>query len=1152
MIGIRPLGVAEANTMFLPVQDRRFQPALDELYARGGLPEMRINTTSLDPVFPVPNPLLPDSMRVPKIGTLIWPHIGAQNYSVGAFLIDYYTLKEWNEAAGSQREWAWLDFYDTEEGPPTEVSRKFKVRILGAYPVSRTVAGYENPPTDEPEEDDMFVLIISDFRYDLVHTNWAGGQLSLVTDWASVFVSGFHSLAESVDAVPAEYGTPSDRWRYLFGDGTYSATLWNALSIAQFTDAACEMVGMRFVLDFDGTRKIIRPTAANRALLTDWHTARFEAGEVVAGGINDRTWRLGGIVPALDIFGHRPDMGERVQAHAPYIEWSARNAANFGGVLADNPYNGANTSLITGFRSRMSLMVDFDVRDRFMANDFTTIEDISNRRADDFWLWQIPSVDAVYTGFVQPPACGYIGVCEFVHTANKGISRIVSVPINYPGSLRADESWSLNVLPRSTTVRVITTAHHTNPLSEIVAGAVIDDVTLVTGDRVLMAGQASGIGNGIVVVKSGGHQPAPDFQTEDQKIGALVTVQEGTANGDTVWLCTTNRPITTSLSFLKIGGISASQPNDFTAEQTFTAGGPSNTPITIQGASGQTANLFEVRAFGGSLVLGIVPGSCKFVSDTTFEFDENVAITGDLAATGALSAATLSGNGAALTALNASNISSGTVAIARLPVDTDGTLAANSDALIASQKAVKTYVDALVTGVNWKASVRAATTAAGTLASDFENGDTIDGVVLATGDRILIQDQAAATENGIYVVAASGAPTRSADANTGDELLAAAVFVREGTTNGDRAFVCTNNSITIGSTSIAFVEFGSSVGALLAANNLSDLANAATARINLGVEIGADVQAWSADLDSIAAITGNNRIPYRVSDGVWDFVTISAGLGFTTGSLAVIPNGISDSMLRDSAALSVIGRGSNSTGDPADIAAGTDGHVLRRSGTTLAFGTIATAGIADDAVTYAKLQDISATQRVLGRNTAGAGNTEEVTLTQLLDWVGSAANGDILIRTGGSWTRLAKATDGQRLTLVSGVPAWFTAKGEIYGSSTVTTGQTTTSATPVDLATTQHVTFTVPLGDSGDVIVFVSATCTNGTTNAIDVLTIDVDGTDTTAAQVTVQIATAPFSASAALKFAGLAPGSHTIKLQFSTNAGTATFSNRAITVFRA
>lgn len=76
-------------------------------------------------------------------------------------------------------------------------------------------------------------------------------------------------------------------------------------------------------------------------------------------------------------------------------------------------------------------------------------------------------------------------------------------------------------------------------------------------------------------------------------------------------------------------------------------------------------------------------------------------------------------------------------------------------------------------------------------------------------------------------------------------------------------------------------------------------------------------------------------------------------LGVTTGKVAA--NAIDDTKLRDSAALSVIGRGENSIGNPADIATVSDGDVLRRSGVTLGFGQIATAGITDLAVTTGKL-----------------------------------------------------------------------------------------------------------------------------------------------------------------------------------------------------
>lgn len=83
----------------------------------------------------------------------------------------------------------------------------------------------------------------------------------------------------------------------------------------------------------------------------------------------------------------------------------------------------------------------------------------------------------------------------------------------------------------------------------------------------------------------------------------------------------------------------------------------------------------------------------------------------------------------------------------------------------------------------------------------------------------------------------------------------------------------------------------------------------------------------------------------------------SLGNGTASFATTIASDVVSNTMLRNSAALSVIGRSANSTGDPADIAAGSDGHVLRRAGTTLGFGQVATQGIADLAVTRAKIED---------------------------------------------------------------------------------------------------------------------------------------------------------------------------------------------------
>lgn len=127
----------------------------------------------------------------------------------------------------------------------------------------------------------------------------------------------------------------------------------------------------------------------------------------------------------------------------------------------------------------------------------------------------------------------------------------------------------------------------------------------------------------------------------------------------------------------------------------------------------------------------------------------------------------------------------------------------------ATDGATKGYVDSVALGLDVKASVRAGTTSAGTLASSFANGSVIDGITLATGDRILIKNQATASENGIYVVAASGAPTRSTDCNSTSTYLSGAfVFIETGTVNAGSAWVvATQGTITPGTTAVTWVQF---------------------------------------------------------------------------------------------------------------------------------------------------------------------------------------------------------------------------------------------------------------------------------------------------------------------------------------------------------
>jgi len=169
------------------------------------------------------------------------------------------------------------------------------------------------------------------------------------------------------------------------------------------------------------------------------------------------------------------------------------------------------------------------------------------------------------------------------------------------------------------------------------------------------------------------------------------------------------------------------------------------------------------------------------------------------------------------------------------------------------------------------------------------------------------------------------------------------------------------------------------------------------------------------------------------------------GSGSGTIATAIANNAISNAKLRDSTALSVIGNSTNATADPADIAAGADGHVLRRSGTALGFGTIATAGIGDDQVTYAKIQNVSATDRLLGRDTAGAGDAEELTVGGGLEFTGSggvqrsALTGDVTASAGNNATTIAN-------NAVSNAKLRDSAALSVIGNST------NASADPADIA----------------------------------------------------------------------------------------------------
>lgn len=122
-------------------------------------------------------------------------------------------------------------------------------------------------------------------------------------------------------------------------------------------------------------------------------------------------------------------------------------------------------------------------------------------------------------------------------------------------------------------------------------------------------------------------------------------------------------------------------------------------------------------------------------------------------------------------------------------------------------KADQSYVDGLVQGISWKNPVRVATTANVDISSGLENGDTIDGITLVTGDRVLVKNQTTESQNGIYIVPATGSASRADDANSGDKLRFAVVGVEEGSTQADTVWIQTSDNIVLGTTDIIWVQF---------------------------------------------------------------------------------------------------------------------------------------------------------------------------------------------------------------------------------------------------------------------------------------------------------------------------------------------------------
>ena len=254
-------------------------------------------------------------------------------------------------------------------------------------------------------------------------------------------------------------------------------------------------------------------------------------------------------------------------------------------------------------------------------------------------------------------------------------------------------------------------------------------------------------------------------------------------------------------------------------------GGSYITALTLDMSEGGNATFngnVTASTFSGSLGIGNLTGtgldSAKIadgsVSNTEFQYINSLSSNAQTQLSGKLTASNnLSDIGTASTART--NLGLGTIATqaASNVAVTGGSITGLGSPSAGSDAATKTYVDDLVTGLKSRIICRVATTANIDLTADLQNGDSLDGITLATDDRVLVKNQTTTTANGVYKVVASGTASRDPDFDTVAELSGQLVIIQEGSSNADTMWLCTtDNSGSIGAVTITFSQVFPSSG----------------------------------------------------------------------------------------------------------------------------------------------------------------------------------------------------------------------------------------------------------------------------------------------------------------------------------------------------
>jgi len=372
-----------------------------------------------------------------------------------------------------------------------------------------------------------------------------------------------------------------------------------------------------------------------------------------------------------------------------------------------------------------------------------------------------------------------------------------------------------------------------------------------------------------------------------------------------------------------------------------------NSTITVNGTSialGASGTITAVNPFALTIGTGLTGTSYNGSSAVTIAIDSTVAT---LTGTQTLTNKTISGSSNTLTNIGNSSLTNSSITLGTTNIALGGTSLApagltsvtvTQDPTTALQLATKQYVDSVAQGLNTKAAVLVATTANITLSGE----QTIDGVTTSSS-RVLVKNQSLSQNNGIYV-SASGAWSRSSDANTWNQLVSAYVFVEEGTLQADTGWVCTvDPGGTLGTTPITWAQFSGAgtysagTGLTLTGTQFSITNTAVTAGsyTNANITVNAQGQITLASNGSAGGVTSfqtslSGLTPSTSTTGA---ITLAGTLGVSSGGTGQTTASAAFNALSPITSTGdlIIGNGTNSA---TRLGIGANGYVLTSNGTT--------------------------------------------------------------------------------------------------------------------------------------------------------------------------------------------------------------------------